>query len=913
MAIMKRVWSTRGFDEFRQGSFGNGGQNLYVSKKGVLQRIYQYDLTGNGSFDLVFANCQNHHEAAPAFVYNDPLNNAEDCVSLPAQGAVSGAAADLTGSGFSDLIVCGRYDMAAPFASSDIYFGAPDGYSERRHIRIPTPWAESMTAGRFDGNALPTLAFSLGLYHNVRLFTPTELGPEWEHFTDIDIPTGQLAAGDLDGDGYDELIVRENDSTHTTIYWGGTDGISPERCTVMPELPEEDKIVRKPSTEKRSALETGMRQQERPQVVNVHGEKLLTVITQRRVLFYRFKAGRLPEVAFELKVPNAICVAVGDIFHDGTEALVVVAKQPVEGAKELQHSFVYRDCGGFYSEDARSTLDTYQASDAVIADFDGSGPSLAIGQSHSEYFYTRDILVFRGGADFGRNEPVRLHGEDTQRLLALPMENGRARLAAISHYARSAVGFDKSYVYVGDADGYRTDRRIDVPAWCAVDSLSCDVNDDGRPELIICNNSENSIHLDPGSFLHFFNEKGEFEPERSVTYPVHLGWGAIAADFDHSGYISLIFVAEHWTDLMLFPGTPDGPDPTHPVVISLEREDGSRIGSPRWIGAYDLNGNGYLDLVIPCISGERTLILWGGPEGYSMSRRQELAVWHGACCRAADLTGNGFPDLIIGTHTLTPVKGELPPHFPHHSYVHIYWNDGTGLRENNKTILRGDATDSIAVADFNNDGRLDIFAGSYHGGKDRDIPSFIYWNRPDGFHEHDCLFLNTHSASGCIAADFNDDGYIDLAIANHKVFGDHHGYSSVWWNGPEGFLPNKTTNLPTNGPHGMSAVEPGNVLTRGPEEYYTSAPFDAEEDVHPVSVNLAAEIPAKCWVSIRFRSSVNKEELFNSSWGEWHRLASGENAINPQENNRFWQYELALGAKLSLRSPRITEVTVEYE
>ena len=59
---MSYQWVTKGFETFRRGKFGNGGANLYVSKKGVLQRIYQYDLNHNGYMDLVFANCQNHHE-----------------------------------------------------------------------------------------------------------------------------------------------------------------------------------------------------------------------------------------------------------------------------------------------------------------------------------------------------------------------------------------------------------------------------------------------------------------------------------------------------------------------------------------------------------------------------------------------------------------------------------------------------------------------------------------------------------------------------------------------------------------------------------------------------------------------------------------------------------------------------------
>jgi len=48
-----RQWTTTGFDGFSKGTFGNAGQNFYVSRAGVLQCIHQFDLNRNGYFDLV--------------------------------------------------------------------------------------------------------------------------------------------------------------------------------------------------------------------------------------------------------------------------------------------------------------------------------------------------------------------------------------------------------------------------------------------------------------------------------------------------------------------------------------------------------------------------------------------------------------------------------------------------------------------------------------------------------------------------------------------------------------------------------------------------------------------------------------------------------------------------------------------
>ena len=93
--MSKKQWITEGYEAFSRGKFGNGGQNIYVSrKKGVLQRIYQYDLTHNGYFDLAFANCQNHGESAPSYVYS---LDGKRLATLKSMGSHSAVDIDLNG------------------------------------------------------------------------------------------------------------------------------------------------------------------------------------------------------------------------------------------------------------------------------------------------------------------------------------------------------------------------------------------------------------------------------------------------------------------------------------------------------------------------------------------------------------------------------------------------------------------------------------------------------------------------------------------------------------------------------------------------------------------------------------------------------------------------------------------------
>jgi hypothetical protein len=293
-----------------------------------------------------------------------------------------------------------------------------------------------------------------------------------------------------------------------------------------------------------------------------------------------------------------------------------------------------------------------------------------------------------------------------------------------------------------------------------------------------------------------------------------------------------------------------------------------------------------------------------------MERCQVLSVVRAGCVRAADLTGNGDLDLVVGGH--------MPDRFgPHDSFVYIYWNGPDGLREDNRTILPAKTINAMSVADFNNDGLLDIFVCSYHDITERDVDSYIYWNRADrGFSATDRTRMFTHSASGCMAADLNENGWIDLAIAYHKVWGDHVGYSAVWWNGPDGFVEGRVTTLPTSGPHGMRSVGPGNIVDRGPEEHYYSAPFRLPEGRYVTKVAWEAETPTRTWVKAQVRFAETEKALEGAAWlGPEDNSGWFENgqAIRAEALAGQWvQYRLALGAESGCSTPRVSEVVVHY-
>ena len=112
-------------------------------------------------------------------------------------------------------------------------------------------------------------------------------------------------------------------------------------------------------------------------------------------------------------------------------------------------------------------------------------------------------LVYPSSPEGIATEPRRFTTYDAaDAFIARTMPHDRPQVVFANHSQSTSLGRQNVYVYTGGDDGYRPDRRIELPGHSAAEIIPCDFNQDG-----VCGGADETLFFENEYDL---NDDGQF-------------------------------------------------------------------------------------------------------------------------------------------------------------------------------------------------------------------------------------------------------------------------------------------------------------------------------------------------------------------------------------------------------------------
>ena len=316
---------------------------------------------------------------------------------------------------------------------------------------------------------------------------------------------------------------------------------------------------------------------------------------------------------------------------------------------------------------------------------------------------------------------------------------------------------------------------------------TADFNGDGRPDLAILRNGGSEVSILLG------NSDGTFQPP--VNYQTdYVSGGILIADLNGDGYLDLVIfcggVFFHGEDgtVEIFLGNGDG--------TFRPRVDYPLGASPdSWVLG-DFNGDGAIDIAVASNLVLQTpvtfrVLLNAGDGTFPTSVEGQGTV--GSILAAGDFNGDGKTDLVVG-NTQYDSNGQLTQ-----STVSVLPGNGDGTFQSALSLsMISIAPITSVTTDFNGDGHLDVaLLGSPQAGGT--VISVLLGTGSGTFGESTDHTVSGHFPfiTNLAAADVDGDGHLDLAWANYYENDVIilHGDGKGGFSSPSSYLAHAATGL----------------------------------------------------------------------------------------------------------------------
>ncbi len=340
------------------------------------------------------------------------------------------------------------------------------------------------------------------------------------------------------------------------------------------------------------------------------------------------------------------------------------------------------------------------------------------------------------------------------------------------------------------AGGFQTPTLLALPSsgtttpWVATG----DLNADGHADIIALDNNGRLFTL-------LGNGNGTFQTPSS--FPAGAGASFVAAA-DISG--------DGRSDVVIAYGTISATTAAQTnVTVATATANGFSAGATvptgpntLQVALVDVNGDNNLDLIavnhgvgMTGLAGAQpsagnVTVSFGNGDGTFQPPVAYTVGLNPISIAVADVTGDGKPDLIVGTVTATA------------AFIAVLPNVGNGAFGSPSMLPTYSWPAGITVADFDGDGKQDLAIVHIAA----DAPVSILRGHGDGTFDGDSLLFAGSAPQSAIALDFNGDGKLDLAVSNFAISPGASGTVNLFAN-LSGIQPS-TTHFSITGP--LSAV-----------------------------------------------------------------------------------------------------------